>query len=211
MSSGGHIAIEGPIGAGKTTLARILAQEFDAVLCLENPGENPFLEEFYGDRKRWALQAQLVFLLNRHRQQVELRQADLFHKYIICDYIFEKDDIFARLNLDEREYNLYKRIGDQLVLDVASPGMVIFLKTSSARLKMNIRIRDIPYERGIDDDYIQRLCAMYNKFFSNWRKCPVLTVRTHEVDFVNNDGHRRTLIDQVKSLHQGKISFSRES
>ena len=122
---------------------------------LEKPEENPFLPDFYSDRKRWALQTQLTFLLTRHRQYMELSQMDLFQRAVVTDYIFDKDAIFARLTLNEREFDLYSRIAEQLAADIVTPDLVVYLQSSPERLLTNIRIRDIRYEREIDIEYLE--------------------------------------------------------
>ncbi|MBT3233592.1 MAG: deoxynucleoside kinase [Calditrichaeota bacterium] len=205
-----HIAIEGPIGAGKTTLATILSRELGAQLVLEQPEDNPFLPDYYKDRERWALQTQLIFLLSRHREQLSLKQLNMFQEGVVTDYIYEKDAIFAKLALDEREYSLYSLIADRLAADIINPSLIVYLQSTPERLMTNIRIRDREYERDMSVDYIKDLCELYNRFFSVWDRTPVLIVRTTEIDFVGNEMHRLKLVEKVKSLNEGRVVFDPE-
>lgn len=207
---GRHIAVEGPIGAGKTSLASILAEKLDAELILEKPEDNPFLPDYYENRKRWALQTQLVFLLSRHRAQIDLKQRNMFHQRIITDYIYEKDAIFARLALDEREFKLYSLIADRLAADVVNPDLVVFLQSSPERLLTNIKIRDRSYEREMEGEYIRKLCEIYNVFFRNWDRTPLLVIRATEIDFVNNEDHRNKLVKTILEMESGHKVFSLE-
>jgi len=205
MSNGHYIAVEGPIGVGKTSLARILSEHYYAQLTLEHPEENPFLPDFYRDPARWALETQLIFLLSRHRQQSEINQVNLFHQSIVSDYIIEKDGIFARLNLNERELQLYYQIAKTLTKDVPVPDLVIFLKASVDRLVTNIRVRNIPYESFIEKPYLEDLCSSYNSFFKSWDSSPVLVVNTNEIDFVNNPSHKRVIIKYIELVMDEKF------
>ena len=211
MESRLHIAVEGPIGAGKTSLARILADELDAKLVLEEAETNPFLPDFYRNPRRYALQTQLCFLLSRHRQQAELSQIDLFHRTVVSDYIFEKDTIFANLTLDSRELELYHRIADQLVQDISPPDLVVYLQSTTERLMTNIRIRDVAYERAIDQKYIRDLCESYNRFFFQWDTSSLLIVNVAPIDFVHDREHRRRILEFVRNVPSGTTFFNPEA
>ncbi len=211
LSPGTYISIEGPIGVGKTSLAKIIADELDARLVLEESLENPFLPDFYRDPHRFALQVQLNFLLLRHRQQSELKQLNLFNQNVVTDYIFEKDRIFACLNLEDRELELYNRVLELLEMDIPTPDMVIYLQSSPERLLTNIRVRDIDYERSISLEYLRNLCEMYSQFFFHWKKSPLLIVNATQMDFVNNNRHRQLLIEVVQEMPAGTTYFNPES
>ena len=146
-----YIAVEGVIGAGKTSLAEMLAERLHALLVLEQPDDNPFLTDFYKDRAKYAFQTQLFFLLSRYKQQEEFPQPDLFHKKVISDYIFHKDRIFASLNLDAREYRMYEKIVEIMEPRIPKPDLVVYLQSSPNRLLKNIRIRNRSYEKSISD------------------------------------------------------------
>lgn len=206
-----HIAIEGPIGAGKTSLARILAEELDAKLVLEEAENNPFLPDFYRNPRRFALQTQLCFLLSRHRQQSELAQINLFDRILVSDYIFEKDTIFASLTLENRELELYRRIADQLVRDITPPDLVVYLQSTAERLLTNIRIRDVSYERTIDEGYLRDLCENYNRFFFHWEKSSLLIVNVAPIDFVHDREHRRRILEFVRDVPSGITFFNPEA
>jgi len=181
-----YIAIEGVIGVGKTSLAKILTQRLNSRLILEKFEENPFLSDFYGDRDRYAFQTQLFFLLSRYRQQLELSQTDVFHRSIVTDYIFAKDRLFAYINLDEKELHLYDQLYSILAKEITKPDLVIYLQADTDRLMKNIDIRDRDYERGMDREYIESLNQFYNQFFFHYNETPLLIINTTEIDFVNN-------------------------
>jgi deoxyguanosine kinase len=198
-----YINIEGPIGAGKTSLAKILAERMGARLILEETEQNPFLPDFYKDRKRYAFQAQLFFLLSRHRQQQELFVTDLFHKKIISDYFFDKDRIFASVTLDERELYLYERVLSALERDVPKPDLVLYLQTSTEVLLKRIKERNRSYEKNIDFNYIRELNEAYNYYFFHYTRTPLLVVNTDRVDFVNNDEDLRDLLSLLSTPLSG--------
>lgn len=210
LKSGSFLAVEGPIGVGKSSLARILAEELEAEPLLEDAAENPFLSDFYRDRRRWALQTQITFLLQRHRQLSELSQLNLFHKSVISDYLFEKDILFAGLTLQEREYDLYKRLAEALAPDIPAPDLVIYLQAPIDRLLTNIRIRDISYERQIEPEYLQSVYDAYNHFFIHWDRSPLLIVNTARIDFVKNLEQRRKLVDLIWNCPAGTTFFNPE-
>ena len=212
LPSGTYIAIEGAIGVGTTSLAEVIAEELgDARLVLEEAEVNPFLPDFYRDPHRYALQAQLCFLLSRHRQQAELKQLSLFNRSVVSDYIFEKDRIFAYLNLEGRELELYNRVEEILASDVSAPDMVIYLQSSPERLLTNIRIRDINYERSITLDYLKNLCEAYSQFFFHWDRSPLLIVNSTRIDFVNDTNHRDLLLKIIRETPAGTTYFNPEA
>ena len=198
-----YIAVEGVIGAGKTSLAKLLGEQLNAMLVLEQPEENPFLSDFYKDRRRFAFQTQLFFLLSRFNQQEEFPQPDLFHRRIIADYIFHKDKIFASINLDEREFSLYEKVLSLMEPRIPKPDLVIYLQSSPQRLLKNIRIRNRSYEKEIEEKYIAELTEAYNRFFFAYRSTPLLVVNTEKIDFVNNPDHFKDLFKTIISPIQG--------
>ncbi len=192
-----YIAIEGVIGAGKTSLARLVAEELDAKLVTEEPETNPYLQDFYRDPQRYAFQAQLFFLVSRYRQLLDLPQQDLFHPYIIADFVFSKDKIFAYLNLEKRDLILYERISTLMEQELPKPDLVIYLQASTERLLENIRKRNRKYEKHISTDYIKRLNDAYNDFFFKYTDTPLLVINTSEIDFVKNKEELQDLMDQI--------------
>ncbi len=203
MAEISYIGIEGSIGSGKTSLARILADRLKARLILEETEDNPFLSDFYKDRRRYALQTQLFFLLSRHKQQRELLATDLFQKKVVSDYFFDRDRIFASVNLDEAELHLYLKLVSVLEKDVPRPDLVIYLQTSSEVLLKRIRERDRPYEKDIDADYIRELNEAYNHYFFHYTKTPLLVVNTDRIDFVNNKDDLKDLLGLLSTPLSG--------
>jgi deoxyguanosine kinase len=200
-----HLAIEGPIGAGKTALAERLGSRLDATLVLEEP-ENPFLTDFYADRPGAALQAQLFYLLNRHRQQVARRQSDLFSHVMISDYLFDKDKIFAYLNLDDNELFIYQRLFDLLARDVPAPDLVVYLQTPTDVLLRRVHSRRMDAEAVAlqpDDDYIRELNEAYHHFFFHYTATPLLVVETSEFDSEASDEAVDDLIRQIRGMGPG--------
>lgn len=191
------IAIEGVIGAGKTTLAQLLSERNNARLVLEKFEENPFLPKFYEDRKRYAFQTQLAFLASRFKQQQKMTNKELFDEYIISDYIFEKDRIFARLNLDDDELALYDNIYGIMTGISAKPDLVIYLQSTVDRLMENIEQRGRDYEKHITPDYLQELSDAYNQFFYHYDKAPLIIINTTNVDFLHNPDHLAYLEEQI--------------
>jgi deoxyadenosine/deoxycytidine kinase len=194
-----YIAIEGVIGVGKTSLAKILSQKLNSRLILEKFEENPFLSDFYGDRQRYAFQTQLFFLLSRYRQQMEVSQTDVFHRSIVTDYIFAKDRLFAYINLDEKELHLYDQLYTILSKEITKPDLVIYLQADTDRLMKNIDLRDRDYERDMDRDYIDSLNQFYNQFFFHYNDTPLLIINTTEIDFVNK---KEDLDEVMKYIQQ---------
>jgi deoxyguanosine kinase len=187
MAEISYVAVEGAIGAGKTSLAKLLAQKMDARLILEETEENPFLPDFYKDKRRYAFQIQLFFLLSRHKQQQELFAMDLFHKKVVSDYFFGKDRIFASVNLDEREFLLYEKLLSMLEKDIPKPDLVIYLQSSSEVLLKRIKERGRSFEKEMDLDYIRALNEAYNYYFFHYTQSPLLVVNTDRIDFVHNE------------------------
>ncbi len=202
-----YIAIEGVIGAGKTTLAKMLAEKLNANLILEEFQENPFLEKFYEDRRRYAFQTQMFFLINRYKQQQQLNQQDLFTRYIVSDYIFDKDRIFAYLNLQGEELKLYESIFPLLERDIPKPDLVIFLQASIDRLMHNIKKRARAIEKHLTRAYIVELAETYNNFFFKYNQTPLLIVNTSEIDFVNNERDFDELYEQIFREDRGFIEY----
>ncbi|MGQ9645947.1 MAG: deoxynucleoside kinase [Thermodesulfobacteriota bacterium] len=201
------IVIEGPIGVGKTSLTRLLAKEFNARLVLEKPEENPFLPQFYENRKQYAFQTQIFFLINRFQQQREMAQLELFNQVTLCDYLFAKDRIFASLNLDDHELALYEQIFNLLNGQVPSPDLVIFLQAKPEVLLHRIKSRNISYEKEIDLEYLKSLTEAYNYYFFHYDQTPLLVVDTSEIDFVNRRGDLDQLIREIKQMKQGTWYF----
>ncbi len=191
------IAIEGVIGVGKTSLAKLLSERHNARLVLEQFKDNPFLPKFYEDRERYAFPTQMAFLASRFQQQQDMLSKDLFQQMIISDYIFEKDRIFARLNLGEDELALYDSIFDIMTGISAKPDLVIYLQSSVDRLMHNIRQRDRDYERHISRSYLEELSEAYNHFFYHYNKSPLMIINTTKVDFVNNKKHLDYIEEQI--------------
>ena len=203
-----YLAIEGPIGAGKTRLAERLAHKLEATTILEDT-ENPFLPDFYADRPGAALQAQLFYLLNRHRQLTSKRQADLFLQTTICDYVFDKDKIFAYLNLDDNELFIYQRLFDLLARDVPPPDLVIYLQAPTELLVKRLRSREQDPDAGErevplpDEEYLRELNEAYQHFFFHYTATPLLVVETSEVDLTGSDDALDDLLRQMATMSRG--------
>lgn len=198
------IAIEGGIGAGKTTLAKVLAEELGGEVMLEDADQNPFLPRFYFDPERWGLITQVTFLLLRYRQLSELRYRPLFSQALVMDYLFDRDQLFAALTLSERDYSLYLHLARGLAGELPTPDLVVFLKASPEKLFQNIVIRNRSYERSISLEYLQNLCEAYHRFFQNWDKTPLVVVNSHIYDFVSNRDHRREIVEAVLNTRSGR-------
>jgi deoxyguanosine kinase len=204
-----YLAIEGPIGVGKTRLAERLAHKLEATTILEHV-ENPFLADFYADRPGSALQAQLFYLLNRHRQLTGKRQADLFLQTTICDYVFDKDKIFAYLNLDDNELFIYQRLFDLLARDVPPPDLVIYLQAPTEVLMKRLRARDKQKEEDDADrtplpneEYLRELNEAYQHFFFHYTATPLLVIETSEFDPESDDTALDDLVKQIKGMGKG--------
>jgi deoxyadenosine/deoxycytidine kinase len=198
-----YIAIEGPIGVGKSSLAKILAQKYASRLVKEEVEGNPFLERFYENPRKFAFQTQLFFLLSRYRQQRELAQGDLFEAGLVCDYILAKDKIFALINLEDDEISLYESIYKLLVSTLPKPDLVIYLQARPEVLLSRVRKRGIAYERNISLDYLRTLSDAYNEYFFHYNETPLLVVNTSEIDFVESPRDLEHLVREVKSVKRG--------
>ncbi len=206
-SSVKYIAIEGVIGAGKTSLARKIKDKLNAELIAEQFDVNPFLENFYSNRKRYAFQTQMFFLINRFKQQQELNQENLFTQYIVCDYLFEKDKIFAYLNLNEEELKLYETLFPLLARNLRKPDVVVYLQSSIDRLLYNIKKRNRRIERNLTRSYIEELSDAYNHFFFRYNATPLLIVNSTEIDFVNSEDDFNELFIQIFREDRGFIEY----
>ncbi len=205
-----YIAIEGVIGAGKTTFAKLLAERLKAKLILEKFEENPFLSEFYDDPERYAFQAQMFFLLSRYKQQLELKQVDLFHNMLISDYMFEKDRLFANLNLSDKELGLYDKIASLLEKELSKPDLIVYLQANTDRLLGNISKRGREYEKEISTEYIESLNHIYNEYFFRYNKTPLIIINTNEIDFVHNESDLDELINVIRQPISGTVYYNPE-
>jgi deoxyadenosine/deoxycytidine kinase len=200
-----YIAIEGPIGVGKSSLAKRLATRLDATAVLEER-ENPFLADFYGGRPGAALQTQLFYLLNRHRQQQALQQGDLFSQSIVADYLFDRDKIFAYLNLDDNELFIYQRLYELLAKDVVSPDLVVYLQAPTDVLVRRMKEQSPDDEAPVAEvnaEYLRELNEAYQHFFFHYASTPLLVVETSQVDLAGNDEALDDLIRQIRSMGRG--------
>ena len=203
-----YIVIEGPIGVGKTSLAKLLAKEFHARCVLERPDKNPFLSHFYQDRKKYAFQAQVFFLLTRFQQQQEISQLDLFNQVTLSDYLFDKDRIFALLNLDEHEFALYEKIFQLLGGRLPTPDLVIYLQAKPEVLLHRIKSRSIAYEKEVDLDYLKKVTEAYNYYFFHYDQSPLLVINTSEIDFVKRREDLDQLLREIRGTKKGTTYFT---
>jgi deoxyadenosine/deoxycytidine kinase len=201
-----HVAIEGPIGVGKTELARRLARRFEALLVLE-PDDNPFLGAFYADRRGAAFSAQVWFLLARHRQLKEVRQGDLFHSGVVSDYLFEKDRIFAHLNLNDDELDTYERLYGVLAPDILQPDLVVYLQAKVKALSDRIAARGRSVERRISDGYLREVTKAYDNFFFRFDRAPLLVVDTNDINPAREDAHFEDLVERISAMHRGGVEY----
>jgi deoxyadenosine/deoxycytidine kinase len=202
------IVVEGPIGVGKTSLARRLATSFGGELLLEGAEENPFLERFYKKPREAALPTQLFFLFQRARQMQELRQADMFRPVRVSDFLIEKDRLFAELTLEDDEFDLYEQVYDNMTMDAPQPDLVIYLQAPVEVLLNRISKRGLDYERNISAAYLQRLNDSYTRFFHQYSDAPLLIVNATELDFVNNTQDYEMLLERVKTVRSGRHFFN---
>jgi deoxyguanosine kinase len=207
-STPSYIVIEGPIGIGKTTLAKKLAERFNAEQIFEEAEENPFLDKFYSEPENGALPAQLFFLFNRHKQLKKACQADMFSPTIISDFLFEKDRLFARLTLSEDELTLYEQVYNNLSVQQVQPDLVIYLQAQPGTLIKRIRQRGRANERGINPLYLEEICGAYTEFFHYYDQSPVLIVNSSGLDIVNNEAHLDELIEQIRQPNTGRQYFN---
>jgi deoxyguanosine kinase len=202
-----YIAIEGVIGAGKTTLARMVGETLGARVVLEQFEENPFLKDFYRDQERYAFQTQIFFLLTRYKQQRNLFQGDLFQSFIVTDYIFEKDKIFAYLNLQDEELKLYETLVNSIEHNIPTPDLVVYLQSSVPRLMQNIRQRSRSFENHMQESYIKDLNEAYNYFFFRYKATPLLIVNATEIDFVGNKDHYDQLVHEILRPTRAPVEY----
>ena len=202
-----HIAIEGVIGAGKTTLAAMLGETLGGQVVLERFEENPFLKDFYRDPERFAFHTQIFFLLARYKQQRELFQADLFHRFLITDYIFEKDKIFAHLNLESDELHLYETIVASIEHNIPTPDLVVYLQSSVQRLTQHIKQRGRAYEQDMSEGYIKELNEAYNYFFFRFKATRLLIVNAADLDFVNRKDHYEQLLREILRPNKAPVEY----
>lgn len=203
MSKARYIVVEGPIGVGKTTLARILAEEYQARMVLEQVDDNPFLRRFYDRPEKYAFQAQIFFLLTRYRQQQELAQQDLFRQSLVSDYLFAKDHLFAQINLDAEEMALYRQLFHMLGARLPKPDLVVYLQARPDVLIARLRKRARDYERHITPEYVRRIAEAYQDFFFHYEETPLLVVNSSEIDFVGHSEETADLMREIREMGQG--------
>lgn len=203
-----YIVVEGPIGVGKTTLARRLSETLGTDLLLEGAAENPFLPRFYQDPRAAALPTQLHFLFQRVRQIEILKQTDLFKPAMVADFLIQKDSLFAEVTLDSDELDLYYQVYDRLTLDVPAPDLVIYLQASTGHLLQRVNERGIDFERNIREEYLKSVSDAYINFFYNYNLSPLLIVNTVDFDIANNDRNFQTLLNYIQDLKPGRHYFN---
>jgi deoxyadenosine/deoxycytidine kinase len=204
-----YIVVEGPIGVGKSSLARRLAEHLGADALLENAADNPFLPRFYHDPQRYALPTQLHFLFDRARQVKELAQGDLFRSHIVSDFLLDKDMLFARLNLDEDEYVLYEKVFADLRLQAPEPDLVIYLQAPVEALQERVKRRGIDFEQGMKGDYLKRLAESYSEFFYRYNAAPILMVNSENLNFVKQQGDFDLLLERMAKMRGPREFFNR--
>jgi deoxyguanosine kinase len=203
-----YIVVEGPIGVGKTSLAQRLAEHTGADMLLEKPQDNPFLSRFYQDPQRHAMSTQLFFLFQRINELRDQAQMDLFNTRTVSDYLFEKDALFARLNLSEDEFKLYQNIYQSLAPQVPTPDLVIYLQASTDTLIERVRRRGRNYERSVTDDYLARLGNSYGEFFHHYEDAPLMMVNSENLNFVDNDTDFQLLMERIEGMRGPREFFS---
>lgn len=205
MESLRYLAVEGPVGVGKTSLATMLAKDLNARLTLEEASGNPFLGRFYENPRQYAFQAQIYFLLSRYRQQVELIQQDLFNHTTVSDYLFARDEIFASINLTQDELDLYNKVYQLLGERLPKPDVVIFLQANEDVLMRRIKKRKISYEQGIGQEYVGRVAQAYSQFFFRYTQSPLLVVNTSGIDFVKDKKDYETLRKELYYMWKNRM------
>ncbi len=203
-----YLAVEGPIGVGKTSLVKLLGEKLGAKIVLEEYENNPFLEEFYNDPDRYAFQTQLFFLMNRYRQQQDLRQVDMFHNLLITDYMFVKDRLFASLNLNDKELSLYDTVANLLEKNVLKPDLVIFLQAETQTLMRNISKRGRDFENNMSFEYLDALSQVYSEYFFKYQDTPLIIINTNDIDFVNNESDLDEVIKYIREPVTGTKFFN---
>lgn len=203
MHRKGYIVVEGPLGVGKTSLAQLLAERINAKAILEETEENPFLPNFYKDPARFAFQTQIYFLLRRFQKQEEISQIDLFKRVVVSDFLFDKDRIFARFNLDDREFGLYDQVFQLLRATIIKPDLVIFLQTRTDILRGRIEKRDREYEKSITLRYLEQINQAFNEFFFHYTETPLLVINASDIDFVNVPSDLDELVLEIERMEKG--------
>ena len=204
----GYIAVEGPIGVGKTSLARKLGERFGCPPLMEKVAENPFLARFYEDMESYAFQTQMFYLVSRYKQLSRLTQRDLFHGAVVVDYIMERDFIFAQLTLAEDEFSIYRDIYNHLARNIPEPDLTIYLQADTSTLMRRIHNRDRQAERNITEEYVDRVNRAFNQFFFRHLPGPLLIVNTNNIDFVNNPQDFEILVEKVSGGVEGREYFN---
>jgi deoxyadenosine/deoxycytidine kinase len=201
-----YVVVEGPIGAGKTSLARQLAEHVDADMLLEQPEDNPFLPRFYDDMARFALPTQLTFLFQRADQLRELAQLDMFRRPTVADFLLDKDPLFARLNLNDDEYALYDKVYRHLKPQTPTPDLVVYLQAPVDTLLARVKMRGVHFEQAMPDEYLARLADAYARFFYQYDEAPLLIINSERLNFVDDPAHFKMLLARVQGM-RGRREF----
>ncbi|HWR76339.1 MAG TPA: deoxynucleoside kinase [Thiobacillus sp.] len=204
-----YVVVEGPIGAGKTSLTHKLAERLNADTLLENASDNPFLPRFYQEPRRYALPTQLHFLFERSRQLRELAQGDLFRAAIVSDFLIDKDMLFARLNLDDDEFELYQKVYADLAPQAPTPDLVVYLQAPVDALQERVKRRGVDFERGMDAGYLQRLANSYSEFFHRYEAAPLLIVNTSNLNFAQSEADFELLVERMSKMRGPREFFNR--